>query len=155
MVEIINEQNEIEITLKIKESIIMASQEVFKNHGFKDGQACILISDDKKIKGINAKFRNIDKKTDVLSFPAVANFEIFFNNIDKDKSLPYIGDIILSAKTASEQAIEYGHSIEREFAFLVIHGILHLIGYDHIEKDDEIIMLEKQREILNAINIMR
>lgn len=109
--------------------------------------------DNDKIKNLNKKFRSIDKETDVLSFPMIE-----FNNQPKDvliKKNILLGDIIISLPKAFEQAKEYGHTIEREIAFLTAHGILHLLGYDHINSEDEKIMFEKQKFILKKIGLER
>ena len=104
-----------------------------------------------EIKEINNKFRNIDKKTDVLSFPLIADFK----TIDMSLQIINLGDIIISIEQAIFQAKEYGHSLEREIAFLTVHSMLHLLGYDHIEKNEEKIMFFKQKEILKNLNILR
>ena len=109
--------------------------------------------DNDKIKNLNKKFRSIDKETDVLSFPMIE-----FNNQPKDvliKKNILLGDIVISLPKAFEQAKEYGHTIEREIAFLTAHGILHLLGYDHINSEDEKIMFEKQEIILSKIGLTR
>ena len=109
--------------------------------------------DNDKIKNLNKKFRSIDKETDVLSFPMIE-----FNNQPKDvliKKNILLGDIIISLPKAFEQAKEYGHTIEREIAFLTAHGILHLLGYDHINSEDEKMMFEKQKFILKKIGLER
>ena len=109
--------------------------------------------DNDEIKKLNKKFRSIDKETDVLSFPMIE-----FNSQPKDfliKKNILLGDIIISLPKAFEQAKEYGHTIEREIAFLTAHGILHLLGYDHINSEDEKIMFDKQKTILARMNLKR
>ena len=117
----------------------------------------VTIVDDERIHEINKEFREIDRSTDVLSFP-LNEFEKVadWQNFDEDKaSFNYdtgelmLGDIILSAEHIIKQANEYGHTRKRELAFLVIHSILHLLGYDHITKEDEEKMFSKQRQILD------
>lgn len=105
-----------------------------------------------EIKEINALYRNIDKETDVLSFPLL-EFPLS-EPLNKNIITP-LGDIIISIEKANAQAEEYGHSIEREIAFLTVHSMLHLLGYDHMEEDEEKVMFEKQDEILNSIGIFR
>lgn len=123
----------------------------------------IMVTDNSEIQSLNNEFRNVDAPTDVLSFP--------LNDLDKplkeklqDGFIPEInpesgrislGDIVISADRAIEQANEYGHSVKREFAFLCAHGMLHLLGYDHIDESEEIVMREKQRSILEKANILR
>ena len=117
----------------------------------------VTIVDDERIHEINKEFREIDRSTDVLSFP-LNEFEKVadWQNFDEDKaSFNYdtgelmLGDIILSAEHIIKQANEYGHTRKRELAFLVIHSILHLLGYDHITKEDEEKMFSRQRQILD------
>ena len=117
----------------------------------------VTIVDDERIHEINKEFREIDRSTDVLSFP-LNEFEkaADWQNFDEDKaSFNYdtgelmLGDIILSAEHIIKQANEYGHTRKRELAFLVIHSILHLLGYDQITKEDEEKMFSRQRQILD------
>ena len=119
--------------------------------------------DDEEIRKINSEYRGIDKSTDVLSFP-FNEFEIpgNFDNIEEsvDAFNPetgelLLGDIILSTDHIKEQAIEYGHSETRELAFLVVHSMLHLMGYDHMVDEDRVIMEERQRKILELEGISR
>lgn len=99
-----------------------------------------------EIQELNKDYRNIDKVTDVLSFPLIEDFST-------DESL--LGDVVISYDVAVEQAKEYGHSLEREIMFLFTHSILHLLGYDHIDDDERIIMEARQKEILEELNINR
>ncbi|MDP4180945.1 MAG: rRNA maturation RNase YbeY [Bacillota bacterium] len=119
----------------------------------------ILLVDDEKIQEINNEHRNIDKPTDVLSFPVVDMFEGEIisdeGDFDMDENLLLLGDIIISMETAYRQAEEYGHSVDREIAFLTSHGVFHLLGYDHMEKEAEEKMLGKQEEALKILGLMR
>ena len=99
------------------------------------------------IKKINKKYRNIDKETDVLSFPMCDE--------DLTNNTLFLGDVIISVNKLYSQSKIYGHSLKREYAFLLCHSLLHLIGYDHMTKKDENIMFRKQDKILNNINIKR
>ena len=113
------------------------------------GDVCVLVTDAEEIQGLNASYRNIDRVTDVLTFPAWEGDAI---------ACPpdgYLGDIAICLERAEEQAEEYGHSLERELAFLAVHGSLHLLGYDHMKPQDEQTMFAKQTEILNAMGITR
>ena len=102
-----------------------------------------------EIHRINKEYRNIDRPTDVISFAFEDEVE-GENKIIRNDNLPRtLGEIFICEEKVYEQAISYDHSNEREFAFLLTHGLLHLLGYDHIEKDDEIIMFQKQDELLN------
>lgn len=101
----------------------------------------VVISDNAFIKEYNKNYRNIDKETDVLSFPS-----------DEEGEL---GDIIISIDRAKEQAKEYGHSLKRELSFLLCHGILHCLGFDHQTKDEEEVMFSLQEKILDECGIRR
>lgn len=112
-----------------------------------------------EIRIINNENRNIDKPTDVLSFPAIEkeNIKEFIENTNKDEieNLIFFGDIVICLDKIIMQANEYGHSFVRELSYLLIHSFLHLLGYDHIEKADEVLMREKEEEILNLLEIKR
>lgn len=109
----------------------------------------VIIVDNEEIHKINKEYRNIDRPTDVISF-ALEDDDTF---IKIDKRI--LGDIYISIDKAKEQAEEYGHTLLRELCFLTIHGILHLLGYDHMEKDEEEIMFELQERILTEYGIKR
>ena len=108
------------------------------------------------IKKINNEYRNIDKETDVLSFPMFEKNEIDElienqNNVVED----VLGDIIISVDRVKEQAVEYGHSFERELAYMVVHGFYHLMGYDHMNDDEKSVMRAKEENILSKLKITR
>lgn len=109
----------------------------------------ILLTDNKRIQIINAEYRNKDAPTDVISF-AYHETEDF--NIG-----PYdtLGDIIISLERVEEQASEYNHSFEREFYYVLTHGILHILGYDHIDEEDKKIMRKKEEDILSSFGYTR
>ena len=128
-----------------------------------EAEVSVTFVDDEEIRKINSEYRGIDKSTDVLSFP-FNEFEIpgNFDNIEEsvDAFNPetgelLLGDIILSTDHIVEQAIEYGHSETRELAFLVVHSMLHLMGYDHMVDEDRVIMEDRQRKILELEGISR
>lgn len=102
-----------------------------------------------EIKKLNRKFRKVDKETDVLSFPIID-----FNS-DIIATHNMLGDIVICKNVAKSQAKKYGHSVYREVCFLALHGFLHLLGYDHIEKVDEEKMMAKANEILNKYKVKR
>ncbi len=124
----------------------------------------LLLTHDKEIHEMNREHRGIDRPTDVLSFPML-EFAIpgDFSGIDEEAEDIFnpesgelmLGDIVISADRVLAQADEYGHSPRREYAFLIAHSILHLCGYDHMEEDERAVMEEKQREIMEKINILR
>ena len=111
----------------------------------KNARFNVILTDNKEIKEINAKYRNINKETDVISFALEDEKE---ENTFLNKRI--LGDIYISVDKAKLQSKEYRHSLIRELSFLSVHGLLHLLGYDHIEKEDEKIMFEKQELILDG-----
>ena len=96
----------------------------------------ISIVTNEEIQKLNKEFRNIDKATDVLSFPQLTFEEEEIADVNENDEI-ILGDIIISIEKAKEQAEEYGHSLEREVAFLTVHSMLHLMGYDHMEQEEE------------------
>lgn len=126
----------------------------------------LTLTDNEGIRRINQEFRELDIPTDVLSFPMLeyetpADFskldsemaESMYFNLDTNELL--LGDIVISLERAKEQAQEYGHTLERELAFLTAHSMLHLMGYDHMEEDEREIMEQKQEEILQRLGVTR
>lgn len=137
---------------KVVEIIALDS---LRYEGFDENcEISISIVDNAEIQQINKQFRNIDRPTDVLSFPMLTftENEIIEKNENGEIML---GDIIISLERAEEQAKEYGHSLKREIAFLTAHSMLHLLGYDHMEPEEEKEMFAKQKEILEAAGIPR
>lgn len=128
-------------------------------------QLNLTLTDNEGIHVINKEYRQIDRPTDVLSFPLVDYPEpnVFPDNLeelaedyfDLDTGELMLGDIIISVEKCKEQAKEYGHSELREYSFLIVHSMLHLFGYDHMEDDERLVMEEKQREILDKAGILR
>ena len=105
------------------------------------------------IRKLNKEYRNIDKETDVLSFPMFEK-----NEIPSLKKLEYeeaLGDIVISIDRVKQQAVEYGHSFERELSYMLVHGFYHLMGEDHIKDEDKVIMRAKEENVLNKLNIVR
>ena len=115
----------------------------------------IILTTPENIRKANREYRNIDKETDVLSFPMFEKDEI--NKIKKTKSEDFdvLGDIIISIDRVKEQAEEYGHSFERELAYMTIHGFYHLMGYDHMTEEEKKEMREKEENVLEQLNIIR
>ena len=115
----------------------------------------ITIVSQKEIQRLNNEFRGIDRVTDVLSFPLFEKDELKTGEMLDENITSDIGDIVICKVRAKEQAKEYGHSLLRELCFLSLHGFLHLLGYDHIEKKDEEIMFPLQEKILKEADIQR
>lgn len=116
----------------------------------------IILTNPENIRKFNKQYRNIDKATDVLSFPMFEKEEIEKIK-QKEAGLvkEVLGDIIISIEQVKKQAQEYEHSFERELAYMVTHGFYHLMGYDHIEEKDKQIMRPKEEKILQELNIKR
>ncbi len=129
-----------------------------------EAEVNLTLTNNEGIHAINKEFRDIDRPTDVLSFPMLSyetpgDFS-FLDEEDSDDFNPdtgeaLLGDIIISVDKVFEQAESYGHSVEREFAFLITHSMLHLFGYDHMEEDEAKVMEAKQKDILHQMNILR
>ena len=112
----------------------------------------VLLTTPQNIREINKQQRNIDKETDVLSFPMFEQEEILQL---PDGQFDVLGDIVISIEKVKEQAQEYGHSFERELSYMVVHGFYHLMGYDHMVEEDKVKMREKEENILNKLDIKR
>ena len=115
----------------------------------------VRLTNNEIIKEINAKYRNIDIETDVLSFPMFEKDEIIDMVENGYQFEEPLGDLIISIPRVKEQAIEYGHSFDRELAYMVVHGFYHCMGYDHIIDDDKVVMRAKEDVVLNELNITR
>lgn len=121
----------------------------------------VILTNPETIRKTNKQYRNIDKETDVLSFPMFEKTEIDkiveeVNIEGKERNVKdVLGDIMISVPRVIEQAREYGHSTTREMAYMVVHGFYHVMGYDHIKEEDKIVMRPKEENILNKLNITR
>ncbi len=147
---------------KLAESVIEACLD---SEGFPyEAEVSLTLTGDDRMREINLDMRGIDAPTDVLSFPmleyeAPADFSEAEENwaecIDPDTDEVLLGDIVISLDRVREQAEAYGHSEKREYAFLITHSMLHLLGYDHMEPEDAAEMEEHQRRIMDALRIYR
>lgn len=128
-----------------------------------DAEVSLTLTDEDSIHEMNRQFRNIDRATDVLSFPlieypAAGDFSELNDEsdiFDPDTGEAMLGDIVLSIPRVISQAEEYGHSVKREFAFLIAHSMLHLLGYDHMNEDERRVMESRQNQILENLGITR
>ena len=143
--------SEVEVDEKILSEILRAADVVGKLYGCENSELSITLTDDKTIHALNKKYRNIDRPTDVLSFAFRESDEPEILNAEVE----ILGDIIISLERAKVQAEEYGHSYLREIIFLEVHGLLHLLGYDHIEESDRIEMEGEQKFIMEKLGIGR
>lgn len=145
MIEINNLTNE---KLKEIDELDKYTEYLFDYMNIKDAVMSIIIVDNETIHKINKEYRNIDRETDVISFALEEGETI-------DEPYKTLGDIYISIDKVYEQAKEYGHSVRRELFFLVTHGFLHLLGYDHMVKEDEEKMFTLQEEILDKYGVKR
>ena len=146
MFEIFNETNQEITELNIFNDYI---KYVVKELELEKCEFNIIIIDNERIHAINKKYRNIDRETDVISFAMEDNMDVEYQDFR------LLGDIYISIDKVISQAKEYGHSNLREICFLATHGILHLLGYDHMEPDDEKEMFDLQNKLLDGYNIKR
>lgn len=163
-IEIENNQTSVKITKELIKTVMVCAQETFRasNIALK-AIVSLVITDNNSIRQINAQFRDIDKDTDVLSFPMLdldpgadlSDLDRFAYDINPKNGALILGDIVISAEKARDQAKEYGHSFHREMGFLVVHGMLHLLGYDHMEEEDKRLMRSMEETILSSLNLLR
>ena len=121
-------------------------------YGVMDAEVSVTLTDDAHIHVLNRDYRGVDRPTDVLSFALTESEEPAI--IDAPCSV-LLGDLVISLERAATQAEEYGHSFLRELSFLTVHGMLHLLGYDHIEEEDRLEMEEEQRHVMDVLGIAR
>ena len=156
MCEIIYE--DVEPNEEYEKTIKKVLEECYKTENLTNSKLIITITltTPEKIRQINNEYRQIDKATDVLSFPMFEKSELD-EKIKKQEFLheDVLGDIIISVQKVEEQAKESGHSFERELSYMVVHGFYHLMGYDHIEEKDKIIMRPKEENVLSKLGITR
>ena len=140
-------ENGLEITKEEQQTIVSALEAALAYEG-RTGDISVIIVDDTAMHEMNLSYRNVDRTTDVLSFPSSEGFDLV-------APPGFLGDLAISLPTAKRQAEEYGHSLARELAFLAVHGALHLMGYDHMEPEDERVMRDHQQKILNGMGLTR
>lgn len=161
-----NMQSKVEAPEELKKQIeavidfALKEEEVNQNY-----EISVLLVDNEEIKRINKEHRNIDKVTDVLSFPMLDYqkgnvFREVYKDFSFDKTFLdgenlVLGDIVLSMEKAREQSEEYGHSFFREVFYLIIHSVLHLLGYDHMTEEEKTLMRLREEQILEKLNIIR
>lgn len=160
----IEEEGEVSLPLDTLEIASQVAEAVLDyEHCPYEAQVELLLTQNEEIREMNREFRQIDRPTDVLSFPMIeyetAGEFAFLEDepecFDPDSGELMLGNIVISKEKVLSQAEEYGHSLKREYAFLIAHSMLHLLGYDHMEEEERAVMETKQREILNQIGITR
>lgn len=161
----VENETETEFPFSVEEVARQVAEAVLETEGCPyEAQVNVLLTDNETIRDFNRENRGIDRETDVLSFPNLTFekegvFEIAREEeadcFDPDSGELILGDIIISVDKVKEQAESYGHSLKREFAFLVAHSMLHLCGYDHMEEQEAKVMEGKQEDILTSLGITR
>ncbi len=143
-----NEQSSIPVTYGVKILVRHAIQSTLDFEDFsRFCEVSVTFTDNEKIRELNSRFRGIDRATDVLSFPMIDDKSAC------NEPVVQLGDIVLSLEKAKEQGELYGHGFERELAFLCIHSVLHLLGYDHIKDDEEAEMRRRQSAIASIMGL--
>ncbi len=151
---ITNDQNTVKVPSGVRLLIRRCCNAVLLMEEFSDSaEISVRFVDNEQIKELNGEYRDIDKETDVLSFPLGEN-GVYDRNPSSGAAL--LGDIVISMQKAMEQAEEYGHSLDREVAFLTVHSMLHLLGYDHVNGGLEALrMREKEETVLTQLGLKR
>lgn len=151
-VNFLNSQRKTKLPLNTKELVISAIEASLKTEKFfEDAEVNVTFVSDNKIKEINKNFRNINSYTDVLSFPLGDNGEY---DVNPENGCLMLGDVIISIDHAIAQADMFGHSLDREIAYLTVHSLFHLLGYDHVDEGEEKkIMRKKEEDALKLINL--
>lgn len=148
--------SKVEVFVQVKEDIKELDtvkkvlESAIKKEGLKNVSFNLIIVDNKYIHELNKTYRNIDRETDVITFALEDEDTVIVPEEER-----ILGDIYISIEKAKAQAEEYGHSLLRELSFLAVHGFYHLLGYDHMTKEDEEVMFKKQEEVLEAYGITR
>lgn len=137
---------------KVEETVRRAAHKVGELYGLDDAEVGVTLTGDDYIKELNKTYRGKDAATDVISFALNEGEE---PEIINGPALNLLGDIVISVERAAEQAEEYGHSVEREIAFLTVHGMMHLLGYDHAEESDRQEMRKEEEYVLSCLGITR
>ena len=147
-----NEPEELAFPAEIAANVRAAAEKVGELYGLADAELSVTLTDNAHIHAMNREYRHIDRPTDVLSFALNESEE---PAVTGGPAVNVLGDIIISVERANEQAAEYGHSLRREVAFLTVHGMLHLLGYDHMEEADRLEMEREQKYVMDQLGIAR
>lgn len=134
------------------DNVVRAAEMVGKLYGVENGEVSITLTNDEYMHELNREYRGIDRTTDVLSFALNESEE---PEVTGGEDFNELGDIIISVERAEKQAKDYGHSVRREMAFLTVHGMLHLLGYDHMEAAEREEMEAEQRFVMEKLGIPR
>ena len=147
-----NFPEELEFPTDIEENVRAAAEKVGELYGVENGEVSVTLTNNEYTHTLNKQYRGIDRPTDVLSFALNESEE---PDVEDGPDVNVLGDLVISVERAKEQAADYGHSVKREIAFLTVHGMLHLLGYDHMEEEDRIEMEAEQRFVMEKLGIPR
>ncbi len=147
-----NYPEELAFPSDIEENVRAAAEKVGELYGVENGEVSVTLTNNEYIHTLNKQYRGIDRPTDVLSFALNESEEPV---VEDGPDVNVLGDLVISVERAKEQAADYGHSVKREIAFLTVHGMLHLLGYDHMEEEDRIEMEAEQRFVMEKLGIPR
>ena len=147
-----NYPEELEFPADIEKNVRAAAEKVGELYGVENGEVSVTLTNNEYIHTLNKQYRGIDRPTDVLSFALNESEE---PDVEDGPDVNVLGDLVISVERAKEQAADYGHSVKREIAFLTVHGMLHLLGYDHMEEEDRIVMEAEQRFVMEKLGIPR
>lgn len=151
MVLVSNLQEKVPVSDEQVKLVTKVANMVLEEEGFREeAEISVVFVDDGKINQLNKQYRQVDSPTDVLSFAMQEGVPM----PDREGEL-VLGDVVISLETAVRQAGEYGHSFNREVAYLTVHGVLHLFGYDHEDEEDRKVMREKEESIMRRVNLSR
>ena len=146
-----NEQNEFKIPAGVRMLVRRCCNAVLKLEKFEGpAEISVTFTDNAGIRELNKQYRNKDIETDVLSFPMGENGVY---DIDKETGAKILGDVVISMEKARDQAELYGHSLQREVGYLTAHSVLHLLGYDHVEKLEKVRMREKEELVMEQLGL--
>lgn len=152
---IVNQQTKVQLPPQLESDLAEIAAKCLELEGVDPAaEISLVFVDNQQIQQLNKDYRGKDEPTDVLSFALLEKDEDELEIVDEEEEL-LLGDIIISLETAYLQAEEYGHSLEREISYLMVHGLLHLLGYDHLTKEDKKVMRKREEELLMAIGFTR
>ena len=143
---------ELSFPADIEENVRAAAEKAAELYGVPTAEVSITLTDNAYIHELNRQYRKIDRPTDVLSFALNEGVE---PEVKDGPEINVLGDIIISVERAQEQAADYGHSLRREMAFLTVHGMLHLLGYDHMEEAERAEMQREEKYVMEQLGIPR
>lgn len=147
-----NYPEDLEVPQEYVDNVTTAAEMVGRLYGVENGEVSVTLTNNAYIHRLNKQYRGIDRPTDVLSFALNESEEPAVNG---GMEVNVLGDLIISVERAEEQAADFGHSVRREMAFLTVHGMLHLLGYDHMEDEERAEMEAEQRFVMEQLGISR